>query len=40
MKLQSKYIVLTLSVLTVFIFSCMEPLFRDKREKFRLSNSK
>ena len=42
MKLQSKYIVLTLSVLTVFIFSCMEP-YLDTDEKnldYQIQNHK
>ena len=42
MKLQSKYIVLTLSVLTVFIFSCMEPILDtdEKNLDYQIQNHK
>ena len=42
MKLPSKYIVLTLSVLTVFIFSCMEPILDtdEKNLDYQIQNHK
>ena len=42
MKLQSRYIVLTLSVLTAFIFSCMEPYLEtsEKNLDYQIQNNK
>ena len=42
MKLQSKYIVLILSVLTAFTFSCMEPYLEtiDKNLDYQIQNNK
>ena len=40
MKLQSKYIILILSVLTAFIFSCMEPYIKtaEKNLDYQIQN--
>ena len=42
MKLQSKYIVLILSVLTAFTFSCMEPYLEtsEKNLDYQIQNNK